>query len=242
MFDVESAYRQLSLEPAYWRFLIISWLNARRVREHLLDTSLTFGGAANCTTFNRVGMAIEYILEKCACDGSTFEETLQALLRYLDDFLILATSEAEANRLLDIMLEVMKDLNFPVKVAKTLRAAVARKFLGYLWLPRLDTVTVHATRWGAVELQLRSLASDLVAGVATAADINATAGLLGWISRVIPNASTFIRGLYLVVRLLGATSLPASAARRIRISGRSHISEPCMMSLGVSTFVSIIVC
>ena len=30
---------------------------------------------------------------------------------------------------------------------------------------------------------------------------------------------------YLVVRLLGATSLPASAARRIRISERSHISE-----------------
>ena len=61
---------------------------------------------------------------------------------------------------------------------------------------------MDATRWGAVELQLRLLASDLVAGVATAADVNATAGLLGWISRVIPNASTFIRGLYLVVCLL----------------------------------------
>ena len=146
-------------------------------------------------------------------------------MRYLDDFLILATSEDEANRLLDVMLEVMKELNFPVKVAKTLCAAVSRKFLGYLWLPRLDTVTVDATRWCAVEAQLRTLASDLVAGLATAADLNATAGLLGWISRVIPNASTFIRGFYLVVRLLGATSLPASAARRIRISERSHISE-----------------
>ncbi len=225
MFDLESAYRQLSLAPADWRFSIISWRNARRVREHLLDTSLTFGGSANCTTFNRVGMALEYILEKCVCDGSTFEETLLALLRYLDDFLVLATSEAEANRVLDIMLEVMAALNFPVKAAKTLRAAVSRKFLGYLWLPRVDTVTVDATRWGAVELQLRSLASNLVAGVATAADLNVTAGLLGWISRVIPNASTFIRGLYLVVRLLGATSLPASAARRILVSDRSHINE-----------------
>ena len=225
IFDLESAYRQLSLSPADWRFSIISWRNARRVRQHLLDTSLTFGGSANCTTFNRVGMALEYILEKCACDGSTFDETLAALLRYLDDFVVLATSEVEANRLLDVMLKTMKDLNFPVKVEKTLRAAVARKFLGYLWLPRLDTVTVDATRWNAVELQLRSLARDLVAGVATAADLNATAGLLGWISRVIPNASTFIRGLYLVVRLLGATSLPASAARRILISERSHISE-----------------
>ena len=225
IFDVESAYRQLSLSPADWRFSIISWRNARRVRQHLLDTSLTFGGSANCTTFNRVGMALEYILEKCACDGSTFDETLAALLRYLDDFVVLATSEVEANRLLDVMLKTMKDLNFPVKVEKTLRAAVARKFLGYLWLPRLDTVTVDATRWNAVELQLRSLARDLVAGVATAADLNATAGLLGWISRVIPNASTFIRGLYLVVRLLGATSLPASAARRILISEHSHISE-----------------
>ena len=108
MFDVECAYRQLSLSPADWRFSIISWRNARRIRQHLLDTSLTFGGSANCTTFNRVGMALEYILEKCACDGSTFDETLAALLRYLDDFLILATSETEANRLLDVMLRVMR--------------------------------------------------------------------------------------------------------------------------------------
>ena len=225
LFDVENAYRQLSLSPADWRFSIISWRNALRHRLHLLDTSLTFGGAANCTTFNRVGMAVEYILEVVCCEGASFDEILAALLRYLDDFLILATSEDEANRLLDIMLEVMRSLNFPVKAAKTLRAAVTRKFLGYLWLPRCDTVTIDAARWIAVELQLRDLAMDLIEGRATAADVNAAAGLLGWISRVIPNSSIFIRGLYLVVRLLEATSLPAASARRIRIVDPSHISE-----------------
>ena len=114
--DVENAYSQLPLSPSDWRFAIISWRNSWRCRERLLDDIfLVLVTSANCSTFNRVWAAVEYILEKCCREGASFEETLRALMRYLDSFLILVTSEEETNRLLDMILHVMRDLNFPVK-------------------------------------------------------------------------------------------------------------------------------
>ena len=97
--------------------------------------------------------------------------------------------------------------------------------MGYLWVPMLDTVTVDTARWSAVERQLRELAAAMVVRRATAADVRAAAGLLARVSRAVPRASTFIRGFYLILRLLGAISLSASAAWRFRIVEPVNISD-----------------
>ncbi len=231
MFDCEQAYRQLSLHPSNWKFSIIAWRDASGKRCYYIDSALVFGGAANCQIFNRVGDALSFILESLCFDlppeavaipGSVIR---QLLLRYLDDFLILGDSEIATNALLDAMLCVMQALNFPIKSSKTLKAATSRKFLGYLWLPRWDTVTIDPARWHDLEASLRRVFDWTTAGTINAANIQKIAGLLVWVGRVIPGSTTFIRGLHHVLQRLGATSLPAAQARSIVIYDHFLISE-----------------
>ena len=231
MFDCEQAYRQLSLDPANWKFSIIAWRDADGNRCYYIDTALVFGGAANPQIFNRVGDAIVFILEALCFDfpSSRFvipgEAVMQLILRYLDDFLVLGASAHATDALLDAMLRVMDALNFPVKASKTLRAAVSRKFLGYLWLPRLDTVTIDPVRWHNLEVFLRQVYDWTIGGSVNAANISKAAGLLVWVGRVVPGSTTFIRGLHRVLQLLGATSLPAPQARLIVIYDSFLVSE-----------------
>ena len=231
LFDCEQAYRQLSLHPSNWKFSIIAWRDSNGKRCYYIDTALVFGGAANCQIFNLVGDAITFILESLCFDlppGSTVipgSVIRQLLLRYLDDFLILGDSEVATNALLDAMLCVMQALNFPVKSSKTLRASTRRKFLGYLWIPRWDTVTIDPARWHDLEATLRRTFDWTMAGTVNAANIQKIAGLLVWVGRVIPGSTTFIRGLHRVLQVLGATSLPAAQARSMVIYDHFLISE-----------------
>ena len=126
IFDCETAFRQLSLNPDNWKFSIIAFRDRFGNRCYYIDTALVFGAAANPRIFNKVGDAICFILKSLCFDppsGTPVLRVFQLLLRYLDDFLILGVSRSDTDRLLDAMLLVMEALNFPVKKpSKTLRA------------------------------------------------------------------------------------------------------------------------
>ena len=61
--------------------------------------------------------------------------------------------------------------------------------------------------------------------MANAADIQKMRGLLVWVSRVMPNGATFVRGFHRVLQLLRADSLPAAQARKIIIFDPALIQE-----------------
>ena len=221
LFDVKNAYRNLRISCFDWQFGIIAWRDlVTGAKQFWLDTSLVFGGASGCRIYNRVGTLLAYILRK---HGFTPGEIAQALIVYLDDHLLMTNGFAASRAVLNRMLAIMEHLRVPVKTAKTIVAAVEVKFLGYWWMPRKDLVALDPARWVRVEGQLRILLDMLVTGMANAQDIRCVTGVLVWAARVIPSGSVFTRGLHQVLRLYGATSLPASQARRVLIRDEVRI-------------------
>ena len=97
------------------------------------------------------------------------------------------------------------------------------EFLGYWWMPRIDLVTLDPGRWSRVESQLRILIDMLLSYSANAQDVRCVTGVLVWAAKVIPSGTVFTRGLHQVLRLYGATSLPASQARRVLIRDEARI-------------------
>ena len=228
LFDVQAAYRNLRVHHLDWKYCIIAWRDLiTLVRQYWLDVSLMFGGRAGCATYDAFGKALEWILcNMCfAPDAISFPELLCLIIRYLDDHLLFGRSEGNVNATLDRMLALMAKLNVPVKHPKTVRATTTIKFSGYWWDPRADCVSLDAERWLSIEAQLVELAALLSSLEASAQDLRCVSGTLVWASRVFPGSKVFIRGMQLALRRLGATSIPASAARLIIISDPSLVAE-----------------
>ena len=228
LFDVQAAYRNLRVHHLDWKYCIIAWRDLiTLVRQYWLDVSLMFGGRAGCATYDAFGKALEWILcNMCfAPDAISFPELLCLIIRYLDDHLLFGRSEGNVNATLDRMLALMAELNVPVKHPKTVRATTTIKFSGYWWDPRADCVSLDEERWLSIEAQLVELAALLSSLVASAQDLRCVSGTLVWASRVFPGSKVFIRGMQLALRRLGATSIPASAARLIIISDPSLVAE-----------------
>ena len=226
LFDVQNAYRNLKVASSDWRFGIIGWRDlVTHAKQFWLDTCLVFGGRSGCRIYNRFGGVLAFVLRKFGffpeADGVL--AATQILQRYLDDHLLLCRSVTAVEAVLDRMLAIMVFLGVPVKDVKTIRSASEIIFLGYLWQPRYDLVTLDATRWASVEEQLATLIGMLLAGAANAQDVRCVTGILVWAAKVIPSGTVFTRGLHQVLRLYGATSLPASQARRVLILDRVRI-------------------
>ena len=228
VFDIKHAYRNLFIQASDWKFSIVSWQrfpNGPRV--YYLDPYMGYGGGSSPCTFNLFGDGLQYILDSSCFvrDLDGFLSFLQRLIRYLDDHLLMAISAETTNLILDRMLALMIRLNIPVKGSKTIRAAPTVKFLGYLWVPRSNRITLDGQRWSEVEDRLRHLLLRLIPGEANAQDLRCLLGLLVWCSVVIPTAKIFLRGCHTVLSRLKATSLPASQARLIMITDPLLIAD-----------------
>ena len=226
LFDVKSAYRNLRIMCENWQFGVIAWRDlATGVKQFWLDTALVFGGKSGCRIYNRFGQVVAFVLRTHGFrpGGHDPDVVIQALLVYLDDHLGMATSHFEITSMLRRMLAIMSLLRVPIKAGKTIEAATEIKFLGYWWMPRIDLVTLDPGRWSRVESQLRILIDMLLSYSANAQDVRCVTGVLVWAAKVIPSGTVFTRGLHQVLRLYGATSLPASQARRVLVLDESRI-------------------
>ena len=228
VFDIMTAYRNLGVRPQDWYYSIICWQEySGGPRLYYLDANMVFGAAPNCRIFNRFADALAAILRDVCFvrDASGMLALFQRLLKYLDDFLLMASSAAIVNMILDRMLALMLRFCIPIKTQKTMRASVTVKFLGYWWIPRFNRITLDAKRWCDIEGRLEEFRLLLVSGTANAQDLRCLTGLLVWAAVVIPSAKVFNRGFHTVLQRLKATSLPASEARKIIIVQESLIID-----------------
>ena len=228
VFDIREAYRVLNIRSEDWKYSIISWQKySGGPRLYYIDGCMVFGGAPNCKIFNKFGDSLSHILRDAgfARDVAGVILVLQRLIKYLDDHLLMAGSAVMVNQILDRMLETMARLNIPVKDSKTIRAAPTVKFLGYMWVPRFDRITLDDKRWSEIEGRLDVFHLLLISLTASAQDLRKLTGLLVWASVVIPTAKIFNRGFHTVLQRLKATSLPASEAKLIIIDNHFLISD-----------------
>ena len=214
MFDIETAFRNLTIFPGDWIYQLVSWQQTEGgPREWWLDICLPFGVRVGPAIFNAFGEALEFILKQFCVDPESLA-SLMRLLRYLDDFLVICRGVKRANGILDAMLKLMRDLNIPVKDSKTVRPTELIKFIGFWFDPRKDLVTLDPERWVNLHLTLLDIASRLDSGAVNAHEVRSVAGVLCWSSKVIQYGMLYTRELYGVLSALGMTSAPGAVARR----------------------------
>lgn len=194
-FDVESAYRNISVHPDDRMLLGMSWKDKLYV-----DTALPFGLRSAPKIFSAVADALQWILADQGV-GS---------LHYLDDFILFGSPDSpECRQALEKALQICKRLGVPIAVHKTEGPATVLVFLGI----EVDTVE------GVIRLpeeKLRRLQREIRAWkgrrTCTKRELLSLIGQLQHACCVVKAGRTFLR------RLISLSTVAKELYHRIRLN------------------------
>lgn len=102
--DLKAAYRHIALHRAMWELFGFKWDG-----RYCVDTRLPFGINSACWLFTLFTRIICWLCRK---------RGIKVIIGYMDDFLIIAGSKEEAQRAMDILLQVLAELGFEVALDK----------------------------------------------------------------------------------------------------------------------------
>ena len=201
--DIEEYYRHIPVDPADWDLTAFRWLfPGEELPTELWEPFLPFGLRQAPEVAHRVTTAILAIMRYRGYSG---------IVGVMDDFLVVADTEAECRRTWLALIALLEHLGFPVnkKPHKTVPPATCQIFLGV----ELDSTSMEA-RLGADKLQrtLALLTAFHHRRRATRRDIESLSGLLTWVCRVVYGGRTFLR------RVLDLQHSVASRHHRLRLT------------------------
>ena len=127
--DIKSAFRTIPVRHKDRELLGIYWKN-----KFYVDRCLPFGLRSAPFIFNQYADALEWILRN--------NYAITDIIHYLDDFLLVSSpSTHQCEQALQLMLEVLTRLGFPINIAieKLEGPAVTLSFLGIL----IDTIRME---------------------------------------------------------------------------------------------------
>lgn len=121
--DASDAYFQVPLHPTQWRAAACSAGKPGRVK-YFIPTRLCFGMARAPETFCRISAAIRMMLHR---------RGIQAIVVYVDDFLVLGRTKEECQEAMTCLVELLESLGFEVnkKPHKLVGPSLRLVFLGY---------------------------------------------------------------------------------------------------------------
>ena len=139
-----------------------------------VDKCMPFGAAISCSNFQRFSDAIAHI-NKIKIGG--FKSP-----NYLDDFLFVAMLTSKCNELVELFLDICKQINFPLSLEKTEWANSVMVFLGMLLNTVLQTISIPVDKVAK--------AMDLIVDIlshrkTTVKKIQSLTGLLNFLCRCV---------------------------------------------------------
>lgn len=178
--DIKCAFRNIPVRNKDRDLLGIYWKN-----NYYIDRCLPFGLRSAPCIFNQYAEALEWILKH--------NYLITYIIHYLDDFLIAGRTYAECKQALQRMLEVCKQLGFPIAVNKVEGPTNIITFLGIL----LDTVKMEMRlppeKLEALLLLLSQWQTKR--RKATKRELLSLIGKLSYAAKVIPAGRIFLRRL-----------------------------------------------
>jgi hypothetical protein len=119
--DLSSAYRVVPIHPDCYALTGLSWKfqNDDKIT-FLYDCRLPFGGSRSC----RIFQALSYVVVRIM-NGSGFD-----CIAYIDDYMVVGSSEYECTRAFDYLIELVEELGFIVNWNKVSRPCTVLTFLG----------------------------------------------------------------------------------------------------------------
>ena len=177
--DLRSAYRSVPLAESVYHLFVFWWRDA-----FFFESRMGFGCSSSPAIFTWIAAAVAAIMKRCF--------GLSTVVFYLDDFLIIAESEAECALALDIALLVFLVLGLGVNYGKVLRPTQEVLFLGVLIDAKRRECRLDPVR---LKLLVEITSEWLSKKHATVREILSLIGSLQWTAKVVAPARTFLRRL-----------------------------------------------
>lgn len=176
--DIEHAYKLLPIHPSDVPALGLKWDNC-----YLWDCTLAMGSRSGCQLFEKFSTAVQHIAESKGCGP---------MCHILDDFLMVALDDPDADNKLETFLAICKALGIPVVVHKT-EKGTCLVFMGV----ELDTVAMTARLpQEKIDKCLNLLKEYKVRKRITVHQLESLTGLLNFACSVVEPGKPFLRRLY----------------------------------------------
>ncbi|KAK3261883.1 hypothetical protein CYMTET_29237, partial [Cymbomonas tetramitiformis] len=201
--DLEEAYRSLPVASQYWAAQCFQWRGKR-----YMDTRSPFGNRALPGIFMRYTRAIVAWMQAqgVPCVG------------YLDDFFMVARTAAEAQEMMDLLIEFVTMLGFKVNRAKCEGPARRMEFLGVLLCTDGErcTASIDEERVQQVTDKLREMRAEAAKGPVRRRRLESLLGLLAFCAQVVWGLSLYTRQGFALV---------AATACRSRVTVNTGIMQ-----------------
>jgi hypothetical protein len=194
--DIEAAYRCVPIAPTDWPLMGFKWRNG-----YYFDSVMQFGTASATAIFEWFSSAAELMAVKILL--------IQHIVHYIDDFMLLATTESQCERQLDALLKLFELLGLPVAPHKIERASQVMSLLGVLFNSVTMTISLSQDRVQSILSLLRTWNGRTTA---SRNELQSLIGTLSFAAKVVPMSRIFLRRMIEQLKLV-PVSLPQSAQR-----------------------------
>ena len=189
--DLKSAFRLIPIAKTDWELLGIHWQN-----KYYFDKRLPFGLRSAPFLFNQLADALHWILAT--------RYNIKYLLHYLDDFLIVAPSNAACQHDKDSMISLMGRLGIPLSWEKIEGPSTRLSFLGI----EIDTINWQLR---LPQEKYDALSHDLTTWLSRRCHFQTQAAISHWSTDELRNQGAIPAGRIFLRRLINlsthATSL-----------------------------------
>ena len=201
--DLRSAYRSVKISKTSEQVTGLKW-NFEGNTVYLRDTRLPFGGKLSPGIFHRLTQAVKRMMAR---------RGFNLLVVYLDDFLIIAESEAQCAEALNCLIQLLRKLGFAIHWGKVIDPCQKLTFLGI----ELDSIAM-SLRLPEDKLNLlrNELHSFLQQKRASKRQFQSLAGRLSWAAGVVKGGRVFLRRIFNKIRSLHHVSHRALIGMDVR--------------------------
>ena len=199
--DLENAFKHVLVNEQDWHLLGFSWPDATGRTQYYFSKVLNFGLRSAPFLFDQFA---EALLEFMCHVGVP-----RTVVRYVDDFIVLAPTARECQQHLDLMLETCKAAGFTVQPSKVTIPAVACEFLGIVIDSAQQQLRISAERLAELSSEV---ASWLGLKKATKRHLLSLIGKLAFASKVVRSGRAFLG------RLLGAAKQAKALHHHLRLN------------------------
>ena len=186
--DVQHAFRNLgACAEDLW--LLAFSLNGKIY----LDSSVAFGSASSCRTFERVATMLEWIVRH--------ETSAEWLSHFLDDYILLEKNTELLLQLMDHFRAIFKEIGMPLAEEKTLGPTNIIEYLGLVLNLLRQLILIPETKRNKCFAKIETFLSTVQDGKrVTIKMIQKLAGSLNFICQALPAGKPFLQGLYKLTR------------------------------------------
>ena len=186
--DLKSAFRILPLKISQFCWLCFKARDPKTGKFWFFaDKCLPFGASISCALFTKFSDCLKHLSE--------FLSGKFTVTNYLDDFLFIAESEGEANRLVRIFLNLCQFINCPVAMEKTEWASSSVVFLGILMQGKNRCLSIPQEKITKARNAILAIINK-PKKKATIKEIQGLTGLLNFLNKAIVPGRAFTRRMY----------------------------------------------